>query len=186
MAKPRPTPRKNKQRPVPGAKVLRMSAAEFKARQTDRAPAFAGRGKHTKKPRKCPTEHQEQVALITWAATQPGLDTLFAIPNGGFRSYTTAKKLKAEGCKPGVSDLLWPCALHGWHGLWIEMKALDGTLTEDQEDWLRQMHEQGYVSVVAYGCAAAQLAIADYQTGIMRHYDAAFSPCHFTYRARLS
>ena len=65
-------------------------------------------------------EHKHQVALIHWsrhvqlaeaADVKPGskiADYLLAIPNGGRRDQREAVRLKAEGVKPGVSDLLLP------------------------------------------------------------------------------
>ena len=67
------------------------------------------------------TEHQEQVALVTWFRIRFPLlrMALFAIPNGGLRHIKVAMTLKAEGVIAGVSDLflmvprgtLAPCGL---------------------------------------------------------------------------
>ena len=87
-----------------------------------------------------PTEHQEQVALIHWAkmrsATLPELGLLFAIPNGGERHLFVAKKLKAEGVKPGTPDLCLPVARGGYHGLFIEMKRMKGGRVTKQRNGL--------------------------------------------------
>ena len=71
-----------------------------------------------------PTESQEQVAFIQWADMFfNGKDEfVFAIPNGGLRNVVVAKKMKAEGVKPGVLDLFFTLARGGYHGLFIEMK----------------------------------------------------------------
>lgn len=45
-----------------------------------------------------PSEHDEQKALIKWARSK-GIELLFAIPNGGYRAISVAKRLKAEGVK---------------------------------------------------------------------------------------
>jgi hypothetical protein len=117
-------------------------------------------------PKRAPSsqlEHLSQAALMDWASlvrlpddcgdVQRGstvADYLFAIPNGGFRSKTTAGKLKAEGVKPGVWDLLLPLARCGQHGLWVEMKAPDGRPSVEQLSWGDKMDKAGYGLVICY------------------------------------
>ena len=68
-----------------------------------------------------PNEHFEQRELVKWfRQTFKGV-RIFAIPNGGIRSLSTAAKLKAEGVSSGVPDLCVP----EWR-LWIEMKRVKG------------------------------------------------------------
>ena len=68
-----------------------------------------------------PTEHEEQREFVRWfRQNHPGV-RIFAIPNGGARSITTAAKLKVEGVSAGVPDLCIPA----W-GMWIEMKRQKG------------------------------------------------------------
>ena len=52
------------------------------------------------------SEHALQVAVCQYmdVALRPGLYYL-AIPNGGLRNISTARKLKAEGVRAGVADL---------------------------------------------------------------------------------
>src|SRR5262245_8907913 len=113
--------------------------------------------------RKPPTEreHFEQVALFEWAqyniSRLPELDLLFAIPNGGKRSKAVAGKLKAEGVKAGVPDICLPVARRGYHGLFIELKAEGGQVTELQELFIERVSEQDYFAKV---CVGAQNAIA--------------------------
>lgn len=55
-----------------------------------------------------PSEHQEAVAFMQWTAIaarrDPRIGLIFAIPNGGKRNVIVARKMKAEGVKPGVPD----------------------------------------------------------------------------------
>ncbi len=55
------------------------------------------------------SESVEQINLFRWAVLHerayPELILLHHIPNGGLRNKTTAKRLKAEGVKPGVPDI---------------------------------------------------------------------------------
>ena len=74
-----------------------------------------------------PTEHQEQCAVVQWAALQhgryPELALLYAIPNAGAGAQRgQAGKMKAEGVKPGVPDLCLPVRRGKCSGLYIEMK----------------------------------------------------------------
>ena len=116
-------------------------------------------------PRAKPAQHEHlsQVAFVDWArlvrlSDDYGdvvkgavvADYLFAIPNGGFRTKTTAGKLKAEGVKAGVWDMLLPLARCGQHGLWIEMKAPDGRPSPEQLEWGDKMYHAGYALAVCY------------------------------------
>ena len=63
------------------------------------------------------SEHDEQAGLVTWFRARFPRVLIMAIPNGGFRSIATARRLKAEGVVAGVPDLFVPEWL-----LWVEMK----------------------------------------------------------------
>lgn len=69
---------------------------------------------------------------------------LFAVPNGGYRTATTAKIMKAEGVIPGVSDLLLLIPSRQYHGLCIEFKTDKGRQSEAQKEWQRAVEAQGY------------------------------------------
>lgn len=113
------------------------------------------------------TEHDEQSALMKWAAFQerviPELRNLFALPNGGWRHPATAARLKAEGVKPGVPDLMlaWPC--NGYSGLFVEMKRKVGSrLSPEQQEWRERLTLAGYRVEVCKGFDAAKDAIINY------------------------
>lgn len=97
-------------------------------------------------------EDNEQKALFQWAKTQrePEYKWLFHIPNGGKRDKREAARLKAQGVKPGVSDLFLPVPRGGKHGLWIEMKANSNKPTEKQQLWLDDMEKQGFEVAVCW------------------------------------
>jgi hypothetical protein len=110
------------------------------------------------------TEHAEQVAVIDWcfAMTRihPGLDLIFAIPNGamlggGRVGAIRANSLKAEGMRPGVCDLFLPVVRGKWHGMFIEMKTTIGKLSENQEEFIAGVEAQGYFTAVCYGADEA-------------------------------
>ena len=105
--------------------------------------------------------------MIRWAnmrsATLPELGLLFAIANGGERHLFVAKKLKAEGVKPGAPDLCLPVARGGYHGLYLELKRRGGgVVSPSQKWWLEKLQEQGYRAVVCYGWNDARETIEDY------------------------
>jgi len=112
------------------------------------------------------TEHKIQSALIKWANLMrhnyPELDMLFAIPNGGWRGKTSGGKMAMEGAKAGVPDLFLAVPLHGKHGLFIEMKAPKGVVSEKQKIWLKKLSEQGYVCAICYGLDQAIGMIESY------------------------
>ena len=112
-------------------------------------------------------EHREQVRLFAWAEWAriewPELGLLFAVPNGGARDVVTGKRLKDEGVKRGVPDVWLPVARQGYHGLVIELKADERKRpSKEQERWIRELMEQGYLAVVCPGCEAAK--------GVLRSY----------------
>lgn len=115
------------------------------------------------------TEHGEQVSLIAWAkeneAKCPELRWLFAIPNGGLRSKSTAVKLRLEGVKPGVSDLFLPVPKGNHHGLWIEMKVGRNKPTTEQTTFQCDMRGAGYATATCWSFESARNIIALYLGG---------------------
>lgn len=94
------------------------------------------------------SEHALQVAIILECNHRAHEDArwgmIFAIPNGGHRSKAVAGKLKAEGVRAGVPDLLVPVARHGYHGAFIELKVGRNKPTENQNLWAGLLKDQGY------------------------------------------
>lgn len=111
-------------------------------------------------------EDDHQAALIRWANLQararPELALLLHVPNGGKRNIREAARLKAQGVRAGVPDLLLPVARGGLHGLWIEMKAPGGRLSPAQREWLDVLGKQGYRTAVCHGWSMARDEILDY------------------------
>jgi hypothetical protein len=122
--------------------------------------------------RKALPEHAEQVKVIVWARWNEGrypcLKWLHAIPNGGKRDVVVAIKLKAEGVKPGVSDLFLPYPVAPYAGLYVEMKAKDGSLSEAQADFLEYANSVGYAAAVCFGSDEAIKTIEDYLEGVLK------------------
>ena len=101
------------------------------------------------------TEHSEQIGFLNWFRARFPSVLIFAIPNGGYRSITTAKKLKMEGVVPGIPDLFVP----KWR-LWIEMKNFDGgTLSKEQTKIIYHLQEIGYFVIIGNGATDASVKV---------------------------
>jgi hypothetical protein len=110
------------------------------------------------------SEHQEQVMLITWFRMQYKQYKyhLWAIPNGGSRHIVTAVNLKAEGVLAGVSDLFLMIPKGEYHGMFIEMKAKTGSVSDKQKEFMEAASSMNYLAVVCYGFDEAKTAITKY------------------------
>ena len=93
----------------------------------------------------------------------PELILAHAIPNGGLRNAIVAKKLKAEGVKSGVPDILIPFSRSIYSGLYIEMKkAKCWSVSENQKFWLNYLNDCGYCAIVCCGAIDAYDTTMDY------------------------
>jgi hypothetical protein len=121
-------------------------------------------GVGVKRIRKNFEEHDHQCTVVEWFDLQhPKLSRLlFAVPNAARRTPRQGAWMKAEGMRAGTADLVLLVARHGFHGLCIEMKALDGRATASQLAFLEAASEQGYMAVVCRGAGAAIETIRNY------------------------
>ena len=107
------------------------------------------------KPETQPSEHLEQVRLVSWFRRSYPDVRIFAVPNGGARSGVQGAKLKAEGVAPGVPDLFVPEWL-----LWVELKRQKGgTVSPDQRDWIAYLEAIGHQCIVGRGFEDAKRQI---------------------------
>ena len=109
-------------------------------------------------------ESKEQIALFEWASYFPKLKWMMHIPNGGYRKPREAARLKAEGVRAGVYDVLLPLPMPPYNGLWLELKRSDGKgrLSPKQKEFKSDMEAKGYKCVVCLGTGAAIEAITEY------------------------
>jgi hypothetical protein len=147
---------------VEAGKCLRSGKLLAPARAKRQAPDAPPRGR---------SEHAEQVEVFRWAAdmgaTHPELLELFAVPNGARTATTVAKRLKAEGLKKGVEDVLLLVARGGWHGLCLELKRADGVPSDvkpAQREWHAIHTRRGYRVVVCFGAEEAKRVLLEYLT----------------------
>lgn len=102
------------------------------------------------------TEQQEQINLIKWTqqpsirGVYPELALLFHVPNER-SDKVQAAILKKMGVKRGVPDLFLPIPSGEYHGLFIEMKAVNGRPSDDQIWWSEHLKANGYACSVCYG-----------------------------------
>jgi hypothetical protein len=106
------------------------------------------------------SEHDEQVAVFAWTALKekefPELKLLQGSLNGVRLTIGQAVKAKRAGLKKGWPDLFLPVALHGFNGLFIELKKRKGgVMSADQAAMWKQLSLQGYKCTRADGSDAA-------------------------------
>lgn len=113
---------------------------------------------------KKPSEHEIQVQLMQWCHRHADerLHLIFAIPNGGHRHKSTAMKLKMEGVKPGIPDLMLPVPTETAAGLFLEMKAPNGRVSDKQRVWLDTLRSVGYHTDVAWSLQSATTILEQY------------------------
>jgi len=104
-----------------------------------------------------PSEEQEQIALAQWLDIHK--INFFHPPNGGHRNVVVAAKLKAQGVKPGVPDVMIvdpPPNYPNNVGTAIELKRRKGgTVSDKQTQWLTILQERGWAVAVCKGATEA-------------------------------
>ena len=109
---------------------------------------------------KCKSEFEEQVAVVDWANKLSGLfpvlSCLFHIPNGGWRSKSTASRLKRAGVKSGMPDLCLPVAIGKYIGLWLELKTVTGKVSKVQTETHTRLRSFGHRVEVCVGAEKAK------------------------------
>lgn len=111
-------------------------------------------------------EDIEQQMVFEWAATMerryPCLRLMYHVPNEGKRSKAVGAKMKRIGLKKGVPDICLPVARGGFHGCYVEMKAVGGSATKEQCEYLDALCSEGYFVALCVGHEAAQKTILGY------------------------
>jgi hypothetical protein len=95
-----------------------------------------------------PTEEQLQMysADVFRSFGAPGV-VGFHVPNGGWRDPATARKLKAAGVRPGVSD--WVFFLPHGNYACVELKDHRGKQSSSQKDFQNDVEAIGGVYCIA-------------------------------------
>ena len=154
--------------------MVARHAAKQRHKQMNKLPTTKRRGlqgqaKATKSAPRKDDEHQLQVACVNWFHAQPQYKRLynlfFAVPNGGARSKMTAAKLKAEGVKRGVADLLLIVPSGTYYYLAIEMKTSTGTQSDSQKEFQKSVDIVGGKYVVCRSLEQFIHAVQSYMNG---------------------
>jgi hypothetical protein len=93
------------------------------------------------------TEADLQKDCVEWLRLQHKNVLFYSVPNEARRSYKLANYLKLMGLKSGVPDICICKAMHGYHGMYIELKVGRNKLTENQKDLLSKLSDEGYLAV---------------------------------------
>lgn len=100
-------------------------------------------------------EGQEQTALMREIELRypDAFALMYHVPNGGHRHKAVAAKLKGQGVKAGVPDLVLPMARGGFFGLYIEFKATvdPAPVSASQHAYIDRLNLQGYLAIVCRG-----------------------------------
>lgn len=122
------------------------------------------------------SEDGHQAALFCWIQMNqhdpklPGVDKMFAIPNGGARSAATGARLKMTGVRRGVPDTFLPVPFGRYAGLFIEMKKpgdkeakkAKGRTSSEQDVYIEFLQAHHYAVEVCYTWEEAVAAIKRY------------------------
>lgn len=109
------------------------------------------------------SEDQEQAEVIRWANARPWGQYLLHIANETIGGRNRVLRNVALGVRKGVPDLLLPIPMHGFHGLWIEMKRADGgTPSKAQVAWITALNQMGHKAVLCHGAREAIAELTQY------------------------
>ncbi len=108
-------------------------------------------------------EDGEQVAVIKYCDLM-GIHAVH-IPNEGKRSAAYGARMKRMGLRKGFPDLFFPIPMGGFHGLFIEMKAVGEKPTAEQRKWIAKLNAWGYRACVCVGADEAICEIRNYLSG---------------------
>lgn len=110
-----------------------------------------------------PAEYEEQVKLAEYLDMKGYL--WCHVPNGGKRNPITGKKLKRQGVKPGVPDVLIfaspmdrQLGVKSLKSAAIELKRQNGSMSDlrdTQREWLINLQKKGWLTKVAFGADEA-------------------------------
>lgn len=109
------------------------------------------------------SESDEQIAVVAHCRAKGY--PVYHVPNGGMRSKREAALFKRMGVSAGVPDLCVPVARGGCHGLYIELKARNGRLSEAQRKWLDALRGEGYCAFCCVGRESAIELVDAYMEG---------------------
>lgn len=146
-----------------------------------------------KRAKRARTEAQHQKDFVFYVRA---LDRLFprlrgrtstirmTAPCNGLPTRHGGVKIEARkmGMMCGVPDLIFshPREVDGrvYHGLFIEMKAPNGALSQSQREYIADLEMEGYRVEVCYGAMEAVMAFNEYFGVTETEFHQAYDDCH--------
>lgn len=118
----------------------------MKSNEHKSSKGWAGFWGETSAPRKKPRplEHGLQSRCVKWfrLTHRDMVHNLFAVPNGGYRTKTTAA---LEGQLAGVADLILLKRKGSCGALLLEAKVKGNYQSETQREWQKRIEADGYI-----------------------------------------
>ena len=106
-------------------------------------------GAEVRAPKRPPRhlEHTLQTRCVRWfrLTSRDMVHNLFAVPNGGYRTKTTAALMKEEGQLAGVADLILLKRKGSCGALLLEAKVKGNYQSETQREWQKRIEADGYI-----------------------------------------
>lgn len=126
-------------------------------RRIPKSPHKAAQARKRRRVVLAPKEAAEQELLAAWLIFRR---VLFCHPpNGEWRHWSVAKRLKAAGVMPGVPDILIftrPPQNTAARGVAIELKRIGVRhCSAEQAQWLQALEEEGWLTKIAAGAREA-------------------------------
>lgn len=97
------------------------------------------------------SEHEIQYQFVR-LIEEANPDILLCATVGGARmSMAEAKKIKRQGYRKGIPDLMIFEPSDGFYGLFIEIKKEGGRPSPHQKKWIDDLQDRGYRAVICKG-----------------------------------
>lgn len=108
-------------------------------------------------------EADHQMAVIEWCKwSKYPYDRIYAIENERKATPQQSARRKAMGVRSGVSDLCLPVARNGYHGAYIEMKSAKGIVSDNQQQFIDEVQQEGYFACACYNADEAIEVLKNY------------------------
>ena len=109
-------------------------------------------------------EQRLQTGVMRWVdATFPEIAHLVMASAGGVRtSMSQAVKMKSMGYRKGTPDIFVAVPKGGRHGLFLELKAIGGKASPEQNIMLANLQAQGYAAAMVVGFEQVKATLTAY------------------------
>lgn len=112
------------------------------------------------------SENSIQARLFSWAWANidlaPELELMYSIPNGSNKSKSERALFQRTGLKAGMPDVALSIPSGKYHGLFIELKAAKGRISDDQRKVISQLRDQGYFVAICFSAQDAAKVVCLY------------------------